>query len=76
LKCEYGVKIPFKTHTSPSPLGGDTKRGVRGAKPLLHNPVPLSFGGEILKGELEGRSPSYITQSPSPLKERGTKGVR
>jgi hypothetical protein len=25
---------------------------------------------------LEGRSPSYTTTSPSPLKERGIKGVR
>jgi hypothetical protein len=32
---------------------------------------------EILqKGVLEGRSPSYVTTSPSPLKERGIKGVR
>jgi len=27
-------------------------------------------------GEFEGRSPSHLTTSPSPLKERGTQGVR
>jgi len=40
--------------------------------------------GELKRGEaptynqgvLEGRSPSYKTHSPSPLKERGTQGVR
>ncbi len=34
---------------------------------------------EELKGQegvLEGRSPSHITNSPSPSKERGTQGVR
>jgi hypothetical protein len=30
----------------------------------------------VNKGVEEGRSPSYITTSPSPLKERGIKGVR
>jgi len=49
-------------------LKGELKRGkygvpaktkfLWGKKPLLHNQFPLSFEGEILKGELEGRSPS------------------
>ena len=30
----------------------------------------------VIEGVQEGQSPSYITTSPSPLKERGIKGVR
>jgi hypothetical protein len=30
----------------------------------------------VIEGVKEGRSPSYITTSPSPSKERGIKGVR
>jgi len=46
---EGGMKgrSPFKTYTSPSPLGEkDTKRGVRGASPLSKM-LPLAKGKGI-----------------------------
>jgi hypothetical protein len=59
-------------------------RGVKGAKPLKNNlsPSPLkdkNAEGELKRGEaskynqgvLEGRSPSYITNSPSPYQGEG-----
>jgi len=36
---------------------------------------PLSFGG-VGKGSLRGAKPLSRVSSPSPLKERGTQGVR
>jgi len=42
------------------------KESQREAEPLLHNQFPLSFEGEVLKGELEGRSPSQ-KYFPFPL---------
>ena len=53
---------------SPSPYQGEGELIERGASPLLYTP--------LLKEVLEGQSPSYITTSPFPLKERGIKGVR
>jgi hypothetical protein len=48
-------------------LKGELKRG--GAS--LTNYVPLSFEGEILKGGLEGRSPSKTYASLSLMKGGG-----
>jgi len=58
----------------PFPLGiseGEGEDLERGAAPLLD----ASLGGRG-KGEFKGGFASLPYPSPSPLKERGTKGVR
>jgi len=53
---------------SPSPYQGEGELVERGASPLLYTP--------LLKGSFRGTKSLSHTTSPSPLKERGTKGVR
>jgi len=45
-----------------------------GTKPLSKDSSP--WGENRLRGSLKGRSPFKKSPSPSPLKERGIKGVR
>jgi len=57
---------------TPFPYKGRGKINKRGAKPLSNqNLSPLQ-----LKGSLKGLCPFKEYPSPSPLKERGIKGVR
>jgi hypothetical protein len=47
------------------------------AKFVLSQTISLSFEGADTTRRVKGRrSLPYITNSPSPLKERGIKGVR
>jgi len=48
---------------------------VEGASSLQNHPSPF-FEGVSTKGESKRGEASLIKQSPSPLKERGIKGVR
>jgi len=53
---------------SPSPYEGEGELIERGASPLLYTP--------LLIGSFRGTQSLSTTTSPSPLKERGIKGVR
>jgi hypothetical protein len=57
---------------SPSPGRGRGRNRKRGFAPLRH--PDLGFG--IYKGGFKGGAASLPYPSPSPLKERGIKGVR
>jgi len=57
---------------SPSPGRGRGRKVERGAAPLLNTPLE----GRSIKGGFKGGFASLPYPSPSPLKERGIKGVR
>jgi len=57
---------------SPSPARGRGGVVERGAAPLLNTPLE----GRCIKGGFKGGFASLPYPSPSPSKERGTKGVR
>jgi len=78
LKGFYPFLLVTPSPLSPSPWQGEGELIERGASPLLDTPLIKGSlkGRNKIQGVLEGRSPSYIITSPSPLKERGIKGVR
>ena len=65
---------------TPSPLSPSPERGrggiVREASPLYDSPISGEFEGRNKYGEFKRGAAPLPKTSPSPSKERGTKGVR
>jgi len=62
------ILVETPSPLSPSPCQGEGELTERGASPLLYTP--------LLIGSFRGTQSLSTTTSPSPLKERGIKGVR